>query len=412
MKASAFSYARATSVANAHRIARRAWRRGEGAFGRPEPDARDESASDFSGTDRRYRRPRRTARHRRDRRMLADRRADAPCRSPEFARNRRACAAVDASHRPCRASRDPQPGHASAAASRMPIRPSELPACMVALDATIIVQRTGRRTPGCGRGFLHGNLRDGVVGRGIAGRRRTARRAKECRAFLLRIRAASRRLRHCRPGCAGDRAKAMSSTDLRLAFFAVGDRPVLAKAATKLLNVAVTPAVLSGSIAGPGDELDPQEDQQASASMRRHLAKVLLARCVATLLGRPELAAGGAWLTATVPISLQVNGERIDAQVLPRPQSGGLPARASEADGDACRLRAWGVRRLHGARQRRYRSFLPDAGGADATAHPSRPSRDCPTAARSPICRLRFAIATRCNAASVRRACWSRRRTC
>ena len=33
-------------------------------------------------------------------------------------------------------------------------------------------------------------------------------------------------------------------TDLRLAFFAVSDRPVLARAATKLLNVAVTPAVL------------------------------------------------------------------------------------------------------------------------------------------------------------------------
>jgi hypothetical protein len=27
--------------------------------------------------------------------------------------------------------------------------------------------------------------------------------------------------------------------------------------------------------------------------MRRHLAKVLLARCAAALLGRPDLAAGG-----------------------------------------------------------------------------------------------------------------------
>ena len=27
--------------------------------------------------------------------------------------------------------------------------------------------------------------------------------------------------------------------------------------------------------------------------MRRHLAKVLLTRCVAALLGRPDLAAGG-----------------------------------------------------------------------------------------------------------------------
>jgi carbon-monoxide dehydrogenase medium subunit len=51
--------------------------------------------------------------------------------------------------------------------------------------------------------------------------------------------------------------------------------------------------VLSEASAALGEELDPQEDQQASVSMRRHLAKVLLARCVSTLLGRPDLNAGG-----------------------------------------------------------------------------------------------------------------------
>ena len=82
-------------------------------------------------------------------------------------------------------------------------------------------------------------------------------------------------------------------TDLRLVFFAVGDRPVLAKAATKLVNAAITPAVLAAASTALGEELDPQDDQQASASMRRHLAKVLLARCVSALLGRPDLNAGG-----------------------------------------------------------------------------------------------------------------------
>jgi carbon-monoxide dehydrogenase medium subunit len=43
-----------------------------------------------------------------------------------------------------------------------------------------------------------------------------------------------------------------------------------------------------------GEELDPQEDQQASAAMRRHLSKVLLRRCVSTLLGRPDLTGGSA----------------------------------------------------------------------------------------------------------------------
>jgi carbon-monoxide dehydrogenase medium subunit len=82
-------------------------------------------------------------------------------------------------------------------------------------------------------------------------------------------------------------------TDLRSAFFAVSDRPVLAKAARKLVNVAVTPAILAEASSVLGEELDPHDDQQASASMRRHLAKVLLARCVSALLGRPDLDAGG-----------------------------------------------------------------------------------------------------------------------
>jgi len=82
-------------------------------------------------------------------------------------------------------------------------------------------------------------------------------------------------------------------TDLRLAFFAVGDRPVLAKAANKLVKTAVTPAVLSEASAALAGELAPQEDQQASAAMRRHLATVLMRRCVSKLLNRPDLKAGG-----------------------------------------------------------------------------------------------------------------------
>jgi carbon-monoxide dehydrogenase medium subunit len=81
-------------------------------------------------------------------------------------------------------------------------------------------------------------------------------------------------------------------TDLRTAFFAVGNRPILAKAAAKLINIRVTPAALAEASATLSEELDPQEDQQASAAMRRHLAKILLARCASVLLGRPELAAG------------------------------------------------------------------------------------------------------------------------
>ena len=81
-------------------------------------------------------------------------------------------------------------------------------------------------------------------------------------------------------------------SDLRLGFFAVGDRPLLARAAGKLINAPVTPALLSDALSDLADELDPQEDHQATPAMRRHLAKVLLTRCVTALLARPELNAG------------------------------------------------------------------------------------------------------------------------
>jgi carbon-monoxide dehydrogenase medium subunit len=80
--------------------------------------------------------------------------------------------------------------------------------------------------------------------------------------------------------------------DLRLAFFAVGDRPHLAASAAKLINIAITPDRLFEAAEALSRELEPQEDQQASSAMRRHLARVSLMRCVAGLLGRPELNGG------------------------------------------------------------------------------------------------------------------------
>jgi len=80
--------------------------------------------------------------------------------------------------------------------------------------------------------------------------------------------------------------------DLRLGFFAVGDRPLLAKSAGTLIDISITPALLSKAFSVLDNELDPLEDHQATPDMRRHLAKVLLARCVSSLLDRPDLHAG------------------------------------------------------------------------------------------------------------------------
>lgn len=169
---------------------------------------------------------------------------------------------------------------------------SELPACMLALGATIVV-------------------------RGLAGERRIA--AQEFFTGIYETKLAPQDLlvaielpvarkgsahffqefarRHGDYAIVGLAARAVVQdgkfADLQLGYFAVGDRPILAKVAGKLIGAAITPALMAEASVALLDELDPHEDQQATPAMRRHLAKVLLGRCVASLLNRPDLHRGG-----------------------------------------------------------------------------------------------------------------------
>ena len=169
---------------------------------------------------------------------------------------------------------------------------SELPACMLALNATIVVRsQAGERRIAAGDFFT--GIYETVLSPPellIAVELPVAR--KNAAHFFSEF--ARRHGDYAITGLAAQATVAGDIfTELRLVFFAVGDRPVLARSAERLLNVRMTPALLSDASAALGEELEPQEDQQASASMRRHLAKVLLARCVSALLGRSDLNAGG-----------------------------------------------------------------------------------------------------------------------
>lgn len=165
---------------------------------------------------------------------------------------------------------------------------SELPACMVALNATIIARGLGGERRIAAEAFFTGiyettlSARELVIGVELP----VARKNAAC--FFREF---SRR--HGDYAITGLAAQATMDggvfRDLRMAYFAVGDRPVLAKAAARLLNVPITPAILADASAALADELDPHEDQQASAAMRRHLAKVLMMRCISVLLGRADL---------------------------------------------------------------------------------------------------------------------------
>ncbi len=169
---------------------------------------------------------------------------------------------------------------------------SELPASMVALNATIIVRGQSGERRMAAEEFFKGIYETALSAQELLISVELPVAQKNSAHFFYEF-----ARRHGDYAIAGLVAQAIVQgdvfTDLRMAFFAVGDRPVLAKAAKRLVNVAVTPAVLSGASMALGEELDPHEDQQASASMRRHLAKVLLVRCTSALLGRPDLNSGG-----------------------------------------------------------------------------------------------------------------------
>jgi aerobic carbon-monoxide dehydrogenase medium subunit len=169
---------------------------------------------------------------------------------------------------------------------------SELPACMLALNATIIVRGPGGERRIAAEDFFTGIYQTDLSAQELLVAVELPVARKNSAHFFHEF-----ARRHGDYAIVGLAAQAMLEGDvlaeLRLAFFAIGDRPVLAGVAAGLIGVVVTPALLSAASAALGEELDAQEDQQASASMRRHLAKVLLVRCVSALLRRPDLNAGG-----------------------------------------------------------------------------------------------------------------------
>jgi carbon-monoxide dehydrogenase medium subunit len=168
---------------------------------------------------------------------------------------------------------------------------SELPACMLALNATIIISGPAGERRMAAEDFFTGIYETDLSAQELLIAVELPVARKNSAYFFDEF-----ARRHGDYAIVGLAAQAMVKNgifaELRLAFFAVGDRPVLAKAAAKLVGVEVTAATVSEASAALGEQLDPQEDQQASASMRRHLAKVLLARCVSALLGRSGHNAG------------------------------------------------------------------------------------------------------------------------
>ncbi|THD63221.1 MAG: xanthine dehydrogenase family protein subunit M [Bradyrhizobium sp.] len=169
---------------------------------------------------------------------------------------------------------------------------AELPACMLALNATVVISGPSGERRMAAEDFFTGIYETALSAQELLVAVELPVARKSSGYFFDEF-----ARRHGDYAIVGLAAQAIVKdgifADLRLAFFAVGDRPTLAKAAARLVGAVVTPAILSEASTALSKELDPQQDQQASVSMRRHLAKVLLGRCVSALLDRPDLNAGG-----------------------------------------------------------------------------------------------------------------------
>jgi carbon-monoxide dehydrogenase medium subunit len=168
---------------------------------------------------------------------------------------------------------------------------SELPACMLTLGATIVVCGPGGERRIAAREFFAGIYETALAPQDLLVAVELPVTPRTSTHFFHEF--ARRHGDYAIVGLAAQAAVTDGRfADLRLGFFAVGDRPLLAVSASRLVGVSITPAVLFEACTALDAELDPLEDQQATPAMRRHLAKVLLTRCVSSLLARPDLCAG------------------------------------------------------------------------------------------------------------------------
>jgi aerobic carbon-monoxide dehydrogenase medium subunit len=165
---------------------------------------------------------------------------------------------------------------------------AELPACCVALDATIVARggSSERRIPASQ--FFTGLYSTALAPHELiaAVEFPTARSGE--RTTILEL---ARRSGDFAMAGIVARAEVAGGTlaDLRLVYFGVGETPVTAKAAmAALVGKPVIPEAIAAAQSALDGDLDPPADQHGSPDMKRHLARVLLARALDRLTGREE----------------------------------------------------------------------------------------------------------------------------
>lgn len=154
---------------------------------------------------------------------------------------------------------------------------AELPACLLALDAEIDVHGPkGKRTIKA-QDFFRGLFETALTPRDVLTAVRVPAANGDMRTGFAEL--ARRHGDYAIVGLAASaRADGGKLTDVRLAFFGVGDTPVRAtKAEAALVRREVDAAV-------DALDLDPHDDVQATAKVKKHLAGILLRRVARQLM--------------------------------------------------------------------------------------------------------------------------------
>jgi aerobic carbon-monoxide dehydrogenase medium subunit len=172
---------------------------------------------------------------------------------------------------------------------------AELPACAVALGATIRAGRRGGTRDIAAEDFFRGIYTTALAPGEIVTEILVPRPAPGCRwgfdelarrhgDFALAGLAAGMAGRGAAEGEPSGYQRGVTG-DLRLVFFGVGTRPVRARCAeAALVGRRADAEALAAAGRALDGELDPPGDVHGSPALRRHLARVLLARVVGRLV--------------------------------------------------------------------------------------------------------------------------------
>ena len=156
---------------------------------------------------------------------------------------------------------------------------SEFPACVLALGATIIVVGQGGERRIAAEAFFTGIYETALLAGEILVAVDIPPLAPSVRTGFAELARRSGDYALAGLACRAGRDANGRLDDVRLAYFSVGDRPTLALgAAAALQGQTPGPVAYAAARVALASDLDPPDDLQATGAMRLHLAGVLLGR--------------------------------------------------------------------------------------------------------------------------------------